>query len=109
MMLAKDRLAASRAAAQTRAAPGSRADKVSLLGAGVTHRSMLASAAAAWWVWALAILLACLAVVGLAKRRTVYVLLKGDQAEDSQKHLAARGGGKGRGGNKGASKAAELV
>ena len=60
--------------------------------AGMTHRSMLASAAAAWWVWGLAVLLACLAIVGLAKRRTVYVLLRGDQGEDGQKHLGSRGG-----------------
>ena len=58
----------------------------------MTHRSVLASAAAAWWVWGLALLAALLAALGLAKRRTVYVLLRGDQGEEGQKHLAARGG-----------------
>ena len=72
----------------------------------MAHSSPLASAAATWWLWALAIALAGVAIVGLAKRRTVYVLLKGDSAEEGQRHLAAKGKGKGSGSH---SKIAEMI
>ena len=47
---------------------------------------MLASAAAAWWVWLIAVALAVGAAFGLAKRKHVYVLLRGDH-EAGQRHL----------------------
>ena len=67
-------------------------------------RGVLASAAAAWWVWVVAIGLAVVAIVGLAKRRNVYVLLRGEGAEPGQRHLGA-----GVGKRKNTDKDSELV